>query len=107
MVPALAFLGVCTSDTWGTRPQAQWPCEEVMWPLAQLEFVASGTPQGDVMPSNPWVLRLQGSVKGFGQAGGQGTVSQRGTRERTGPCVWSHTPRQAVTSSFLFYTLPA
>lgn len=68
-----------------------------MWPLGQVEFVASGTPQGNAMSSSPRVLCLQGSVKGFGQAGGQGTVSQRGTRERTGPCVWSHTPPHAVT----------
>lgn len=64
---------------------------------ARLSLWASGTLQGDAMPSGPRVLCLQGLVKGFGQAGGQGTASQEGTRERTGPCVWSHAPPQAVT----------
>lgn len=47
----------------------------------------SGSLHSDVMLSGPRVSRLQYSVKGFGQAGGQGTASQQGTQERTGACV--------------------
>lgn len=75
MVPALAFLGICTSGTFphfGAFCQSQLPYREATWPRRQVEFMSlMGLCTVMMVPSGPWVLHLKCLVKGFGQTAGQ------------------------------------
>lgn len=63
MVPALAFLGICTSGTFphfGASCWSQLPHWEVTWLLCQVEFMSfMGSCSVIVMPSGPQVSHLK------------------------------------------------